>query len=128
LRLSILLCCRFFSFVIFTMQNIAKFGMIPMQATYKKYLLFFKRSSKTSREVMLQKETWFLILEEDGIYGMGECGILRGLSIDDVPQYEKQLQWVCTNIHLGKEELWKRLKEFPSIQFGVEQAFLSLES
>jgi len=77
---------------------------------------------------MLQKETWFLILEENGRYGVGECGILGGLSIDDVPQYEEKLQWVCENIDLGEQELWDRSIDFPSIQFGVEQAFLSLNS
>jgi O-succinylbenzoate synthase len=77
---------------------------------------------------MLQKETWFLIIGDNGRYGIGECGILRGLSADDVPEYEEKLQWVCENIHLGKQELWNRLLDFPSIQFGVEQAFLSLNS
>jgi len=33
-----------------------------MKATYKKYILDFKRPSGTSRGVLLQKETWFLIL------------------------------------------------------------------
>jgi L-alanine-DL-glutamate epimerase-like enolase superfamily enzyme len=35
---------------------------------------------------------------------------------------------VCQNIHLGKDKLWDELLEFPSIQFGVEMAFLSLQS
>ncbi|CAZ98165.1 o-succinylbenzoate synthase [Zobellia galactanivorans] len=99
-----------------------------MQAHYKKYILNFKRPSGTSRGVLTQKETWFLILHEDGNYGIGECGILRGLSIDDVSDYEERLKWTCENIHLGKEALWEALMEFPSIQFGVEQAFTSLES
>src|SRR5690606_12236392 len=99
-----------------------------MKALYKKYLLSFKRPSRTSRGVMLQKETWFLILEKNGRNGIGECGILTGLSIDDVPRYEEKLQWVCENIDLGKQELWDRSIDFPSIQFGVEQAFLSLNS
>ena len=99
-----------------------------MKATYKKYILNFKRPSGTSRGVMTEKETWFLILEEKGKIGIGECGILRTLSIDDRPDYEKKLQWVCQNIHLGKDQLWEELIEFPSIQFGVEMAFLSLES
>lgn len=97
-----------------------------MQATYKKYVLDFKRPSGTSRGVLTQKETWFLIIKHKGNYGIGECGILRGLSIDDVPEYEETVQWTCTNIHLGKEKLRKSLENFPSIQFGVEQAFLSL--
>ncbi len=99
-----------------------------MKATYKKYILNFKRPSGTSRGILTQKETWFLILEENGKIGIGECGILRTLSIDDRPDYEEKLQWVCTNIHLGKEALWEALIEFPSIQFGVEMAFLSLAS
>lgn len=99
-----------------------------MQATYQKYILNFKRPSGTSRGVLTQKETWFLILEENGKTGIGECGILRGLSYDDKPQYEDRLKWVCDNIHWGKEELWEALREFPSIQFGVEMAFRSLEA
>lgn len=99
-----------------------------MKATYKKYILDFKRPSGTSRGVLTQKETWFLILEANGKFGIGECGLLKGLSFDDVPRYEEKLQWTCSNIDLGKDELWSELMNFPSIQFGVEQAFLSLKS
>ena len=99
-----------------------------IKASYQKYILDFKRASGTSRGVLTQKETWFLILEKDSKKGIGECGILRGLSIDDRPDYEEKLQWVCQNIHLGKQKLYDSLIEFPSIQFGIEMAFLSLES
>ena len=99
-----------------------------MKATYHKYILHFKRPSGTSRGVMTEKETWFIVLEKDGKKGIGECGILRGLSADDRPDYEAKLRWTCDNIHLGKNQLWEALIEFPSIQFGVEMAFQSLES
>ncbi len=99
-----------------------------MKATYQKYMLHFKRPSGTSRGVLNEKETWFIILEENGKKGIGECGILRGLSADDRPDYEEKLQWVCANIHLGKDQLWDALIEFPSIQFGVEMAFQSFAS
>ncbi len=99
-----------------------------MKATYHKYLLDFKRPSGTSRGVLTQKETWFIVLEKDGKKGIGECGILRGLSIDDRPDYEAKLKWTCDNIHLGIDHLWETLIEFPSIQFGVEMAFQSLVS
>lgn len=98
-----------------------------MKASYKKYVLNFKRPSGTSRGVLTQKETWFIILEEDGKLGIGECGILRGLSIDDRPDYEDKLKWICENIYLGEETLLKELAEFPSIQFGLETAFLSVK-
>jgi len=97
-----------------------------MKATYKKYILDFKRPSGTSRGVLTKKETWFLILQKEGNHGIGECGLLKGLSYDDVADYEEKLQWTCDNINLGKDVLWKQLKDYPSIQFGVEQAFLSL--
>jgi len=99
-----------------------------MKATYKRYILNFKVPGGTSRGVLTEKETWFIILEKDGRYGIGECGILRGLSADDVPEYETKLAWACANIPLGLDTLLKQLAEFPSIQFGLEQAFLSLAS
>ena len=99
-----------------------------MKATYHKYVLNFKRASGTSRGVMIEKETWFIVLEKDGKKGIGECGILRGLSVDDRPDYEEKLHWTCHNIHLGKDQLWDALLAFPSIQFGIEMAFQSLES
>lgn len=99
-----------------------------MQATYKKYVLNFKRPSGTSRGVLTTKETWFIKIEDDGRVGYGECGILRGLSVDDRPDYEEKLKWACDNINLGEDELWKQLVAFPSIQFGIEIAFKSLQS
>lgn len=99
-----------------------------MKATYRKHILEFKRPGGTSRGVLTQKESWFIILENNGKKGIGECGLLKSLSIDDRPDYEDKLKWVCENIHLGEAVLWKNLTEFPSIQFGVEMAFKSLEA
>ncbi len=99
-----------------------------MKATYHKYVLDFKQPSGTSRGVMTHKETWFIIIENDQKKGIGECGILRGLSCDDRPDYEEKLAWACDNIHIGINQLWEALIEFPSIQFGVEMAFQSLAS
>lgn len=97
-------------------------------ASYKKYILNFKQASGTSRGVLKTKETWFIFLNSDEKQGVGECGIFRGLSVDDRIDYEGKLQWVCENIHLGLERLLVELIEFPSIQFGLEMAFKSLES
>lgn len=94
----------------------------------KKYTLNFKLPAGTSRGVMLEKETWFLLIEKNGRIGIGECGILRGLSADDHTDYQEKLHWVDKNIHIGQQKLLEELLEFPSIQFGVEQAFLSVEN
>ncbi|WP_179336030.1 o-succinylbenzoate synthase [Winogradskyella costae] len=99
-----------------------------MRAEYKQYVLEFKRPSGTSRGVMSTKETWFIVIESDGKTGIGEFGILRGLSIDDRPDYEDKLKWICHNINLGLENLLAQLIEYPSIQFGLETAFKSLKS
>lgn len=99
-----------------------------MQASYFKYILDFKRPSGTSRGVLNQKETWFIVLNHQGKVGIGECGILRSLSYDDRPDYQEKLKWACQNIHLPLETLLEHLKHYPSICFGLEQAFMSLNS
>ena len=99
-----------------------------IKATFKKYILNFKNPSGTSRGILRTKETWFIILKSEDKTGIGETGLFKGLSIDDVPEYENKIKWVCNNINLGVDKLRASLIEFPSIQFGLEQAFLSLES
>ncbi|MDA9344047.1 o-succinylbenzoate synthase [Algibacter sp.] len=99
-----------------------------MTANYHKYLLDFKQPSGTSRGTLTQKETYFIIINNENKQGIGECGLFRGLSIDDRPDYENKLNWVCNHIDLGLEELLTQLIEFPSIQIGLEMAFKSLES
>ena len=99
-----------------------------IKATYYKYILQFKTPSGTSRGILKTKETWFLYLSKEGKFGVGECGLFRGLSIDDRPDYEDKLKWVCNNIELGLDILLAKTIHFPSIQIGLEQAFLSLQS
>lgn len=99
-----------------------------MKAIFKQYILNFKQASGTSRGILKTKETWFIIIKDDDKTGIGECGLFRGLSSDDRPNYEEKLQWTCNNIQLGLDELLDRLVEYPSIQFGLEQAFKSFES
>lgn len=96
-----------------------------MKAYYKKYILHFKRPSGTSRGVLKTKETWFIKLQQEDRWGIGECGLLRGLSVDDREDYEQKLQWVCDHIHLGEDYLLDKLSEFPSIQMGLQTAFKS---
>ncbi len=99
-----------------------------MKAHWKKYTLNFKQPAGTSRGVLRTKDSCFLILEKNGRKGIGECGLLRGLSADDRPDYEVKLNWLVENINSPVEELYGELVEFPSIQFGLEMALLDLES
>lgn len=97
-----------------------------MKASHCKYILEFKRPGGTSRGVLTTKETHFLLLREGAKWGLGECGLFRGLSYDDRPGYEEKLQWVCENITEEPDALMEELREWPSIGFGLEQALMSL--
>jgi O-succinylbenzoate synthase len=89
-------------------------------------VLHFNTPGGTSRGILNEKETYFLLVDDDGNRGIGECGILRGLSADDRPDYEQKLDWVTANIDKGLAFLYPKMKEWPSIQFGLEQAFHQL--
>ena len=96
-------------------------------ATFKQYILEFKQASGTSRGVLTTKETYFLEVSDGDKKGIGECGIFRGLSFEDIPEYEEMLKWLCDNINENKKTLRKELLHFPSIWFGYEQAMLNLK-
>jgi o-succinylbenzoate synthase len=98
-----------------------------MKAGWKKYDLHFKRPSGTSRGILKTKTSYFIFLEANNLVGIGECGLLKGLSIDDVPEYEETLNEVCERISIFSDEI-DLLNEFPSIQFGLEMALLDLKN
>src|SRR5690606_41796724 len=97
-----------------------------MEAYYSKHILKFNKPSGTSRGVLRQKETWFIIIQDKDKVGIGECGLLPGLSIDDQPDYESKLQWTCDHIDLGFETLWERLISYTSFLSGLEQYVITL--
>jgi L-alanine-DL-glutamate epimerase-like enolase superfamily enzyme len=102
-----------------------------LTATFKKHTLVFRQASGTSRGVLNTKDSYFILLqstEKPGIVAVGECGLLRGLSIDDVPDYEKVLSNVCQNINNFPYWLSEGLRAFPSIHFGLEMALLDLKT
>ena len=99
-----------------------------MEAYHCKYTLEFKRPSGTSRGVLTTKDSHFIIIKNGSDYGIGECGLLKGLSIDDTDTYADRLDEICENIEEGLPILLQSTQKYPSIQFGLEQAFLSLQS
>ncbi|MEM1123023.1 MAG: o-succinylbenzoate synthase, partial [Bacteroidota bacterium] len=79
--------------------------------------------------VLRTKDSWFILLKNTDnptMTGIGECGLLRGLSIDDVPGYEAKLAEVCADINNYQDWLTEGLKRFPSIHFGLEIALKDL--
>ncbi len=98
-----------------------------MTAKFYPYILQFKRPAGTSRGVLHTKQTFILEIFDGEKEGIGECGLFRGLSYDDVPEYEQKLQWLCDNINEDAACLRHELIHFPSIWFGYEQAILNLK-
>ena len=99
-----------------------------MKARFEKYTLHFKQPAGTSRGTPRTKDTWFLYVDKDGKTGVGECGMFKGLSYDDRPNYEEKLQWLCNHIHLPEEELREALRPYPAIWTGYEIAMRSVNS
>ncbi len=99
-----------------------------IKAQFEPYILHFKREAGTSRGILRTKKTYFLTVENKGTKGIGECALFEGLSADDVPDYEEKLNWLCKNINLDFDVLYEELRAYPSIQIGMEQAFLNLQN
>ena len=95
-----------------------------MKVSCRKYVLDFKQPSGTSRGVLKQKETFFIEILSGAKYGIGECGLFRGLSSDDVPHFEEQLIKVCAALEKGVDATLL-YADFPAIRMGVEMALTS---
>ena len=99
-----------------------------MKAFYFKHILNFHNPSGTSRGVLNQKDSWFIVVSHDNKTGIGECSLIKGLSPDPENNFEQTLKKVCKNISAGYDTLSSGLNSYPSILFGLETAFRSLES
>jgi o-succinylbenzoate synthase len=104
---------------------------MSLKASFEKRVFDFKRPGGTSRGVMKQKKAWFISIwqsESSDIIGVGECSIIEGLSPDyeNDQQYEAQVEHCVENINDFANNL-DRLKQMPSIFFGLEMALLDLQ-
>lgn len=95
-----------------------------ISARFIKHCLQFIRPAQTSRDTLLSKDTFYLILfdTKSGATGIGECSMIPGLSLDNPALYETVLHDLCTS---GLET---DLANFPSIRFGLETALADLKN
>ncbi len=101
-----------------------------MNSSITPYNLIFKKPSGTSRGILTSKEIWLLKVwneESPKIFGLGECALFRGLSAEDRPGYEDVLQSLTPSLP-PLPELLERLRDFPSILFGLETALADLKN
>lgn len=112
---------------------------MSLKAVFAKYTLDFKFEAGTSRGVLTHKDSYFVKIfdsENPSVFGLGECAPLKGLSIDDRPDFELQLLGICENFNTLELEVypWNLNiileqvldKSFPSVVFGFETAMLDL--
>jgi o-succinylbenzoate synthase len=99
-----------------------------IKARYTTIDFQFKFPAGTSRGVLLHKPSSFLVLEKDGITGIGACSTIPDLSIDPQETYTKKLDEVCRLLNNGTEPETINLSTFPSIVFGLETALLDLKA
>ncbi len=95
-----------------------------MEARYFKHSLQFKRPSGTSRGILINKDSWFIEFTENDKKGVGECSLLSGLSYDDTPGFENQLDLLCSAIN--QRTPLPDLQQWPAIRMGYEMALLDL--
>lgn len=96
------------------------------KARWFRHTLHFKESAGTSRGVLREKDTWFLLLSRAGVSALGECAMFRGLSCDDVPGYEEKLDEVCCMVNGNEPVDPASFADYPSIRFGLECALGTL--
>ncbi len=98
-----------------------------LRAYFKPCTFRFIKPGGTSRGILTERKSWFLAIHQSGrpeIKGIGECAPLKGLSIDDRPDFPEMLQEVCDNISDIPYWMSEGLNDFPSIKFGLESALL----
>jgi len=102
-----------------------------LQANFINRTLQFKQSGGTSRGVLSEKKSWFLLVwdsDNPQKIGIGECGIIPKLSIDDRSDFEGKLETVIDKIENYNYWLEEGLNEFPAIRFGLETAIIDLQT
>ena len=112
---------------------------MPLKSTYKKHLLKFKFEAGTSRGILTERYTYFIKLwdsQNPAIWGIGEASPLKGLSVDDRPDFEDIVADFCKIINEEKYsyppenpyEFVHQLipQNFPALRFAFETALLDL--
>ena len=90
-----------------------------MKITIEERTLHFKQPAGTSRGVYTERKVWLVYTDEGGV---GECAPLPNLSCDDIPNYGEVLRRFCDEVERTGEIPYEALRDYPSIQFGLETA------
>lgn len=100
-----------------------------MRFEIEERLLHFKQPAGTSRGVYLTRKIWLIHLHDGERHGVGECAPLPDLSCDAMSdeQYAAILNKVCEDFCKTGEIDYDYLRDYPSMLFGLETAWLNLQ-
>jgi o-succinylbenzoate synthase len=108
---------------------------MSLQASFTKKVFKFNFKARTSRGLMQDKTSWFIKIwdeEAPGVYGLGECGPLPGLSVDYRPDFDQVLAKIIHDFNSSEFTCEQPLathgvaEDLPSIVFGFETAIRDL--
>ena len=95
-----------------------------MKAYFFKHNLEFNMPSRTSRDVLHNKPSWYLVIKDQSRIGIGECSIIPGLSLDRVNDIETKLDYICREISSGNKLDIEEFNDYPAIKFALETALI----
>jgi len=101
-----------------------------ISANFKEYILKFKFPAKTSKNILIEKKTWFLFLKSDNNIGIGECSFVNHLSRKNEQQINQKLKEICNKINnnIELQEILNNLNDYPGIKFAIETAIIDLKT
>ncbi len=119
-----------------TFAKIKHFSM-GLKVKWLKHTLNFKFKAGTSRGFYTEKDSFFIKIYDSGnpnIFGLGEAAPLKGLSIDDLENFEDILEDICQTFNQLDLEVFEWNLQiiltqliddcYPSIKFAFETALL----
>lgn len=100
-----------------------------LRASFIPHRLVFKRPAGTSRGELVTKDSWYLIVRQEGYnspVGIGECSIIPGLSPERPETLVPELQNLCRDINQHDQWVARQGSGFPAIRFALETALNDL--
>ena len=100
--------------------------MTGLEITVVERMLQFKKPAGTSRGMLTEKPSFFVVardLEEDGRIGIGECSLIPGLSPESAPRARLELKKLAASGTLDPKAM---SLQYPALKFAAETALIDL--
>ena len=98
-----------------------------MKVDIEERVLHFKQPAGTSRGVYTERKIWLVTVSDGSAVGTGECAPLPDLSCDAGEGYRDVLRQFCDDVERTGQIDYEAMRDYPSMLFGLETAFLDYE-